>query len=221
MLALAKELKNPLTFIARQAEFYKSLSSEDAMGQIEQSASEALMLIDSYLLSAQTQHGQLRLSLEPIGLGSLLFDTANQINPLAKKNSYSLEIACEYNHPVMVDKRAFIASLFCLSQIFLVPHDDKKPRTLRIKAYKKRDNQVLAGVFSSFFGGLSEEELVNAINSSGYVNQSIKDSVNSGVQLAVAESLANSMQSFIRPIKSSRQRGLGLEVFKSEQLSLI
>ncbi len=222
LLSLAKELKEPLTFIARQAEFSKNSLQNESADVIERTAQEALGLIDSYLLSAKTQFGQLELRLEPVGLGALLTDVAHRLDSQAKRNSYTLEFAMDYHKPVMVDRRAFTTSLVCLAQILLTPHNDKKNRVIKLSAFKRSGQKAMAGVLSSNTAGFSDKSIHEAIVNQGVVNQALKGSASlSGIQLVMANSLASAMQSSVSAIKYRNLKGLGIEVIKSEQMALI
>ena len=219
---LVRELKNPLLFIARQAEFSASAQPNTGLKAIEQSAQEALQLIDSYLLSARSEYGQKQFSLEPVSLGSILYDVAHKIDPMAKKRNYRVEVETKYARPVMADKSAALTSLACLAQILLMPHSSRNAKTIHLSAYKRSSSQIVAGVLSKNAKGFEGKELEKAFRLQGNSSMALNSgSAVSGVQLALAENLAASMGGHILPIKHSRMKGLGLELVKSEQLVLV
>lgn len=219
---LVRELKNPLLFIARQAEFSSGSGDSSAFSVIEQSAQEALQLIDSYLLTAQSEYGQKQLPLEPIGLGSILYEVAHQLDPLAKKKNYHIEVETKYTRPVMVDRRAVEAALSCLAQLILIPHGEKRGKVLRLSAFKRPGEQIIAGVLSNGSAGFKDKDLRRAVGLHGRSHMAVNsEGTGSGVQLALADSLANAMGGQVLAIKHARMKGLGLELIKSEQLALV
>lgn len=219
---LARELKNPLLFIARQAEFSAKQSDQSGFLSIEQSAQEALQLIDSYLLSARSEYGQKQLDLEPINIGSILYDVAQNISGVAKKHNFEVQVSAGYSHPVMADKQVAISALSCLSQIILTPNDDNKARIIRLSSFQRSSGQVVAGVFATGSSGFTGVDIKKALNLQGNSQLALKGGATvSGVQLALAGNLANAMGGQVTPLKRFRTKGLGLEFIKSEQLVLV
>lgn len=219
---LVRELKNPLLFIARQAEFSADSTEGPSFSVIEQSAQEALQLIDSYLLTAQSEYGQKQLSLEPIGLGSILYEVAHQLDPLAKKKNYRIEVETKYTKPVMVDRRAAEAALSCLAQLMLVPHGERRGKVVRLSSFRRSSEQIIAGVLTVGSSGFKDKDLRRAVALQGRSHMAVNsEGTGSGVQLALADSLANAMGGQVLAIKHARMKGLGLELLKSEQLALV
>jgi hypothetical protein len=82
--ALAEQLKLPLLQIARQAEL--AVNHDNIyLNSINSIAEMSLRLIDGFLLSAEN-YGQEVLPLEPVSVSSLLYDTAQMLQPLAKQH---------------------------------------------------------------------------------------------------------------------------------------
>lgn len=220
--ALIRELKNPLLLVARSSELAAKDSTVVDFAELEQSAEQALRLIDHYLLSAQSEYGQKQLQLEPVSLGSIFYDVANDINTLAQANNYELQVDTRHTAPVMVDPYAARAALSSLSQIMMTPNPDKKTKVLRLSAFKKSAGEVVAGVLVPGVEGFTESELKAARNLQGNSATVLgKGSASSGIHLAIAGSLAEAMGGQVLPIKRLRMKGLGMQLIKSEQLALV
>ncbi|MBI5357307.1 HAMP domain-containing histidine kinase [Candidatus Saccharibacteria bacterium] len=84
--SLAHELKNPLTLIARKAELEALNIGESAFSELQDTAERTLKLIDSYLLMAQSEYGQVKLPIETIGVGSVIYEVLQELGPVAEKN---------------------------------------------------------------------------------------------------------------------------------------
>lgn len=221
--ALIRELKNPLLLVARSSELAAKDGSAVDFAEIEKTAEQALQLIDNYLLSAQSEYGQKQLQLEPISLGSIFYDVANEINALAKANNYELQVDTGHaKAPVMVDPQAARTALGSLSQIMMIPNPDKRAKILRLTAFKKSTSEVVAGVLVPGSEGFTESELAAAARLQGSTVTVLgKGSVSSGIHLAIAQSLAEAMGGQVLPVKRLRMKGLGMQLIKSEQLALV
>jgi len=220
--ALIRELKNPLLLVARSSELAAKDSRAVDFAEIEKTAEQALQLIDNYLLSAQSEYGQKQLQLEPVSLGSIFYDVANEINALAKANNYELQVDTRHTAPVMVDPQAARTALGSLSQIMMIPNSDKRAKILRFTAFKKSTSEVVAGVLVPGSEGFTEAELAAADRLQGSTITVLgKGSVSSGIHLAIAQSLAEAMGGQVLPVKRLRMKGLGMQLIKSEQLALV
>ena len=93
---VAEELKRPLIEIARASELATLIgqsSLETVVATVGTSANTALDLIDSYLLGLQLAGQQQILELEPISIGSVLYDTAHDLNQFAKTYNASVQLS--------------------------------------------------------------------------------------------------------------------------------
>ncbi len=220
---LARELQHPLTYIARQAE----LSSQDhvgleALAAIEYAASEALRLIDSYLLSAQSEYGQLQLPLEPVGLGSIIYDIAHVLAPAAKKRNCELQVAVGHSGSVMAHAQGLRAALTCLTSHILAS-DPVQPtrRTVRLSTYRHHSGDFVAGVFDPAII-MNRGDLAQARALQGYAHMAFAQrNRGSGIQIALAESLAQSVGARLSVVRRAGINGFGLRLIKSEQLQLV
>jgi hypothetical protein len=211
--ALALELKSPLINIARQAELGESSNME----QIQQTAEQALKLIDHYLLSAQSEYGQLALGLEPVNLGSVLYDASSQLRHLAREQNVELVLEDKVHEPVMTHGGALTAVLAAFGRL-LMPVSGRPELTLR--SYKTRDGFLCVGVFTD--ADLSQDDLRDAMELQGKANMSLAG-VNSQahVSLSIAEKLCRAMGGDMTVKKIGKLRGFATQLPRSEQLSLV
>ncbi len=215
------ELKDSLISVARLAELSAKTGDKAVLSEIQYISEQALQLVDSYLLSAQSEYGQSLLPLEPTTMGSVFYEVSQANMLFAKKYNYKVQIDASYNKPVMVDRRAITVALNCLIKLFCLSHQDKDHRVLSLSAFKRSDNQVVAGVAVSGGVALSEADLLISRSLQGEVYSSHENLSGNGIQLALAESLALAMGGRILPIKRFKNRGIGIELIKSEQLSFV
>ena len=97
---MAEELKLPLLQVARQAE----LANIDSL---EQSANQALWLVDSYLLSQQ-----LHLELEPVAVSAALDEAAHALEGIARQYNCRLELHLSGRYaPVMAHRQGLHTAL--------------------------------------------------------------------------------------------------------------
>jgi hypothetical protein len=213
--ALAFELKSPLINIARQAE----LADVEDFVEIQRTAEQALVLIDNYLLIAQAEHGQLGLNLEPVSLGSILYDASSQLSSLAKRQNVDLVIDDRAHEPVMTHQRALTAVLEAFGQALM--SSGHAPRLkLVLRSYKTREGDLGVGAFTDV--SLSEDDLRKALCLQGEAHMPLaKVSNKTHVSLAIAESLCRSMGGRMTVKKMGKLRGFSTSLPRSEQLSFV
>jgi len=90
--ALAEELKLPLIQIARKGELARMTADPAQVKDIETTADGALKLIESYLFSTRVLMNQQRLELEPVSVGSTMYDIAQYLSGHAKMYNCDLDI---------------------------------------------------------------------------------------------------------------------------------
>lgn len=221
--SLARELKHPLAYIARHAELSAMENGDGvALSAIAASASDALMLIDGYLLSARSEYGQLQLPLEPIGLGSILYDVAHSLGQTARDQDCAIEVVAGHAGPVMAHGEGLRAALTCLaSQMLLCDPEEPGPRIIRLSAYKQYAHDPIAAVFDPALD-FSQKDLSTARRLQGISHMALGSrSSGSGVHLAIAESLAQSIGARLSVVRHRGMSGFGLRLIKSDQLQLI
>lgn len=221
--SLARELKHPLTYIARHAELSAMENGQQpAFAAVSQSAASALMLIDSYLLSARSEYGQLQLPMEPVGLGGVLYDVAQALQQTAQERNCTIEVIASHAGPVMAHEEGLRAALTCLaSQLMLCDPEEPVLRIIRLSAYRQHARDPVAAVFDPAIS-FSQKDLAAARRLQGVSHMAFGGSSSgSGIHLAIAESLAQSIGARLSVVRRQNTSGFGLRLIKSEQLQLI
>ena len=196
---MAEDLKLPLLQIARQAELGQPLGG--SLEVIESSASQALWLIDAYLLSQKI--GQESLPLEPVTVSSVLDDTAHDLYNLAKQYDCNLEVQLSGRYgPVMANRQALRAVLVGLGSSLIGAGGADPGATVILSSYKTRRG-IVAGVYSQ------DQEL----------GQTLLEQ--SGAAVYMANRLLSGMDSHLRAARHNQLSGLAATLLPSQQLALI
>lgn len=224
-IALAENLKMPLVQIARGAEISRAgkntLSNLEA---IESVANNALQLADSYLMSLNATNGQLKLSLEPVSISSVLYSVANELGSLAKAHHCNLELDYGYNLvPVMANRKGLTAAITSLTQSFIefaAQTNKKTSRVVTLAAHNSKRG-IVAGVFADV-EGLNKEVFQRGRALYGKVKLPLSQiSGESGTGIFIADSLFEQMESRLRTARHNNQAGLAATLLPSRQLSLV
>lgn len=222
---LVRELTEPLLYIARQAEFSATQTTEqvEILQSIERAATSALRLIDSYLLSAQHEYGQKQLPLQAVGTGAVLYDVAHELSLNAKQWNYVIEVDNRYAKPIMTDASVLKTSLACLGMLLMSGNiaRESKVHHLRLAAYKHGAGQCVIGALDADTT-LVKRDLEQARKLQGGSHMALaKLGSGSGIQFALADSLANALNTELCLLRRRKLTGFGLVVSKSDQLQLV
>lgn len=220
---LAWELKGPLTYIARLAELQRmAAGSEESGKSIESVAQEALTLLDSYLLAAQTEYGQVQLPLEGVGIGAVLYDVSQALQPFAQVSGCEVKLHINRDTAVMSHAKGLRTILTCIAQFVIdqAPAGDA-PHVVQLKTYRRRSGELGAGIFADYLN-CTQSDIKRARRLYGRAHMAVSLRGSSpGVRLAIAENLASSIGAELAIIRSGGQRGIGLNLVTSRQLSLV
>ena len=217
---MAEELKLPLLQVARQAEL--AALGDPATGpyllqQIEQSASQALWLVDSYLL------GQEQLELEPVAVSAALDDAAQALDGLAKQYNCRLELQISGRYqPVMAHRRALQTALVGLgSSLITATQAGDQPQSLILAAHRGHNGGVVAGIFSTN-EGLSQDIYARGRALYGRAHQPLHQlTAQAGAGIFIADALFSSMAAQLRVARHHNLTGLAATLPTSHQLALI
>src|SRR5580692_1452102 len=91
LLSVAEELKLPLLQIARQAEQGRLHGTAD-LAVMQSTAETALRLLDNYALGVRLALQPEELAIESVSVSSVLYDTGQQLDALAKSYGVGLEL---------------------------------------------------------------------------------------------------------------------------------
>jgi len=220
-IALAENLKLPLVQIAHGAEAGKI--GQGAFETIETVAKHALQLADNYLMGLRAASGQLKLSLEPVSVSSVIYAVANDLEQLAK--SYKCTIEVDYGYhltPVMVNRSALKAALASLGQGFIeLAAQSEKPAKIITLAAHGALHGVVAGVFADI-DGLSKEVFSRGQALYGKAKTPLSQvSGENSAGIFIADSLFEQMDLKLRTARHNNQTGLAATLLPSRQLSLV
>jgi hypothetical protein len=223
LLGLAEQLKLPLLQIARRSEL-ASFGQEVDNAAIQATADSALRLIDSYLLGVRlAEDGQQSLALEPVSVSSVLYDTAQELDAVAKFYGVRLElsIAGKYG-PVEANKQALQAALTSLgmSLIEALPALDSKDVTVQLGAHRSRYG-IVAGLYSDT-PSLTADNLRRGGELLGKSRQPLVGITHSsGAGIFVADAILQAMQLRLTPTRHNKLHGLGAVLQPNNQLQLV
>lgn len=215
LLALTEQLKLPLLQIRNSAESGNS----NNLQQIDQTAAEALRLIDTYLLSARANQQELQLS--PVSLSSVLYDTAQDLQQLASQYHCDLELQMDGRYgPIMADKPSLQAALITLGQSMIQAGNQESRSKIVLAGYKTADG-LRAGVFSNQ-EDLTPEAFRRALDLYAKA-RSVMPTTNvlNAAGIYIADALCQAMKARLRVAHHDKLVGLAATFLPSGQLSLV
>lgn len=219
--ALADELKLPLMQIARTAELTETNTEhQQELHIIETTASNALRLIDGYMLSTALSR-QTQLDLVPLSVTATLYDVAQDLYKLSKLYDTTIDIKVKGGvGQVMANGPALRAGLDSLAYTLLSGGISGRKQTITLIA-KHTKSGILAGVLGSH-AFITADDLQSARVLYGRARQPAGGiTQNSGVGLYIADNLFSAMETTLRVIKSGRDSGLAANLTLSRQLALL
>ncbi len=207
VVALLRDLTASLYITARSAELADPAGFADIQKRVEQD----LRLIDSFMFAAQAEHGQLRLELVPVALGSIMHEV------VYSAHDRSSLIQARAHAPVMTHP----AALKSLLQQLLALMQSMGSSDIVLRSFVTRSKHVGVGVFAKHVG-LSAEDLRVARTQASSMHMAMpKQSHRSGVQLTIADGLARLLDTSLQVKHMGVWSGLVVELPRSEQLALI
>lgn len=222
LLGVAEELKLPLLQIARQAE-QAQLTGQADLKKIQTTADTALQLLDNYVLGV-------RLAMEPAGLGvesvsvsSVLYDTGQQLDALAKNYGVSLELGVAGKFgPVLAHRAGLQAALVSLgaSLIEALPAQENCQLKLYLATHRSRYG-VVAGLYTDA-KHLSATTLQHGRKLQEHSRQPLMNITHtSGAGIFVADTILKAMNLRLSASRHHRLYGLGTVLQSNHQLQLV
>lgn len=223
LLGIAEQLKLPLLQIARQAEL-AGIAGTQNLREIQTTADTALRLIDSYVLGMRLSHeDQQEMYLEPVSVASVLYDTGEQLQAMARFYGVKLElnIAGKFG-PVLAHRAGLQAALTSLGAALIeaLPALESPQLRLQLATHRCRYG-IVAGLYTDTetltaealrqgrkLQGVSRQPLVNLTHSSG-----------AGV--FVADSILHAMHLKLQVSRHHRLYGLGAVLQPNHQMALV
>ena len=214
--ALAFELKNPLITIARRAE----LNDPSNFQPIQETAEQALQLIDSYLLNASTEYGQTSLELTPTSVGSVLYDVSAELRSFALRRNVDFVIDDRTQHLVMTHRLALMTVLKSFANTLVGSSDSKQYREVHLKRYKTRGGKLGIGLFTE--QKLNQGDLNRAMYLQGKAHMPLSVlSSTANVSLHIADGLCRALGGEMTVKHMGKLSGLATELPRSEQLAFV
>jgi hypothetical protein len=223
--SLAEQVKLPFVQIKHAAELSQIRPGKDELEQLFRTISltseSALKLIDSYLLSVQLLQ-ESELLLEPVSLGSIMYDTAQSLEGYARAYDCELKVVVKGKYgPVMARHDIVSAALRSLGYSFIEAVSTQGVKSVITLAVRRSAHGISAGIFSES-ESLSHGLFKQAKILQGRARQPLGDfSAGSGVGVFVADALFNHLSSPMRVSHQSGLQGLAATLVPSRQLSLI
>lgn len=217
--SLARELKNPLILIARQAELGQNTGDDSNLTAIRETAENTLRLIDSYLLMARSEYGQRSLPMESMAVGSIIYDVAKDLAPYAKSHGIGFSTDVK-DGSVMANREGLRAVIGCLAELAMAQNTagaSKKEVLIRTKRKEDRLHVSILGNSMDING----RELEMARRMQGVSQLASGKLSDSGIRLAISDILAGALGSELKVRQAGRFKGLGFSLMISKQLQLV
>lgn len=251
LLSIAEQLKVPFLQISRRAELATlshqqvpdqtlqpqtraahtaALSTETptevsaALSEIQTTADMAIRLLDNYLFGARLAlEDQYQLQMEPVSVSSVLYDTGQQLDAMAKLYGVELELSLGGKFgPVMAHRGALQAALVSLgySLIEALPSLQDRKLRLQLAAHRCRYG-VVAGMYSEV-EQLTTEALRQGRKLHGHARQPLATlSPTSGAGVFVADAILQAMDSELKVSRHHRLYGLATVLRPNPQIQLV
>lgn len=220
---LAEQLKLPLLHISQHAELIKK-GVEPNFGHIESVAGMALELIDGFILSQKLSLGQMELALEPVSVSSVLCDSADKLDKIAREYNCEVQVKIGGRYsPVMAHRQSLGAAITSLGYSLIESQGGEQKRADRqiILAAYQNGQGVITGAYCQN-NGLNKETFSGVNQMYGNARQSVPSlghTPNAGI--FIADLLLKAMSSRLRFSKHSNYQGLAATFLPNRQLELI
>lgn len=222
LLSIAEELKLPLMQIARQAEL-SQISAKPDNNIIMTSADNAVQLIDNYIIGVKMATNPEKIVYEAVSVSSILYDSANQLDGLAKLYGVELDllISGKFN-PVTANREGLKAALTSLGMALIeaLPGQETTQLKLHFATHRSRYG-IVAGIYSD------NKQLTSvAIKNGRRLQRSSRQPLNklshtNGAGIFVADAILNAMDLRLTPSRHHNLYGIGMVLQPNNQLRLV
>ncbi|HSX30746.1 MAG TPA: hypothetical protein VLE99_02415 [Candidatus Saccharimonadales bacterium] len=224
-LGLVEQLARPLQQITQLAELADGDNPSEAAlrWQLARAISAAsLQLVESYALSLRVQGNVTTLSLEPVTVSSLLYDTAQALQPFARQYGVELELDTGSRlQPILADRSVLQSALTSLGQVFVLSQAEaEESAPVRLSAYRSRYG-IVAGLYGRS-AQLGADSLRRARALSGRAREPLQRLVSGpAAGVFVADSLLGTLAARLHVARYHSLTGLAATLTPSQQLQLI
>ena len=222
LLSVAEELKLPLLQIARQAELGQ-MGKETDLTLIRSAADTALRLLDNYVLGVRLAQEPEDLAVESVSVSSVLYDTGQQLDAMAKSYGVGLElnIAGRFG-PVRAHRQGLQAALTSLGAALIeaLPAQETTQLKLHLATHRSRYG-IVAGVYADT-RQLSREALERGRELQRRSRQPLTGLTHtSGAGVFVADTILQAMHLKLGPSRHHNLYGLGTVLQSANQLQMV
>lgn len=229
LAALSDDLALPLMQIKTSLELAGKADLKAAKHQALResmllSVDAGLQLIEAYKLALKV-HDDATLPMEPVSVGAVLTDVAQQLSDYGRQYDTVIEVNVQGRlTPVLANRQTLVAAMQTLGASLIraqAAAHRKKQHRLMLGAHRTEQNVITAGVFGSV-QGISDLALRNARALAGRARQpltALPPGAASGV--LIADVLCAAMWQPLRAAAHSNLHGLATTVPVSKQLHLI
>jgi hypothetical protein len=222
LLSVAEELKLPLLQVARLAE-QGQLTGHSDLKTIQSTADTALRLLDHYALGVRLALEQGHLDLDAVSVSSVLYDTGQQLDSVAKRYGVALELNIGGRfEPVLAHRQGLQAALVSLGTALIegLPAQERPPLKLHLATHRSRYG-IVAGLYSDT-RQLSNQALQKGRQLQKHSRQPLLNLCHtSGAGVFVADSILQAMDLELIASRHQRLYGLGTVLQPNNQLQLV
>lgn len=224
-LGLAEQLARPLLTVAHLSELATTDDlqlSLDRWQTVQAIIESSLHLIDSYSLSLRVHGKVTALTLEPVTVSSLLYDTALTLAPYARQYGVTLELDTGPKmQPILADRDVLQSAMTSLGQVFVAAQAEAGTSSpVRLSAHKSRYG-IVAGLYSSS-AQLGTDSLRRARAVQGRARQPLQQLVSGpAAGVFVADSLLQTLAARLHVARYRSLTGLAATLQPSKQLQLV
>lgn len=222
LLSIAEELKLPLLQIARQAEQGRLTGRAD-LALMQSTADTALKLLDNYALGVRLALEPEYLAVESISVSSVLYDTGQQLDALAKSYGVGLELSVAGRYgTVLAHRQGLQAALVSLGAALIeaLPAQESTQLKLHLATHRSRYG-IVAGLYADT-KQLSREALQRGRRLQRHSRQPMMNLTHtSGAGIFVADTILQAMNLSLKPSRHQNLYGLGTVLQPNNQLHLV
>jgi hypothetical protein len=222
LLTVSEELKLPLLQIARQAEQGR-LDGQADLRRIQGTADTALRLLDNYALGVRLALEPHRFEPEPVSVSSVLYDTGQQLDALAKSYGVGLELQVSAKcGPVVANRQALQAALVSLGSALIeaLPATETPQLKLQLAMHRSRYG-IVAGMYTDT-KQVSQDALKQGRSLLASSRQPLRSLTHtSGAGIFVADAILQAMDLKLMASRHRRLYGLGTVLQPNRQMQLV
>jgi hypothetical protein len=210
--------------MADTAAVTSGIDAQACLRDIQTSADMSLQLLDSYLLSLRLSlEPATRLSLEPVSVSATLYETARQLQDVARQYGVTIDLHVHGRYePVMAHKQALQAALVSLGYALIeaIPASGAGKRHVQLATHRTKHG-IVAGMYGEL-DALTPELFQRARQLQGRARQPLVGTMSgSGAGVFIADALLGAMASKLRVGRFQKSPGFAVTLAASEQLQLV